>query len=172
MAQLTPEQEQSVRHWAAEGASLNDIQDRLRREFDVALTYLEARLMAVSLGVKVQEKKKEGPAPDLKGPAAAPAGSPGSAPPQAAGPAAEAEVIPPPAPAGSGKVNVSVDQLAIPGTMASGKAVFSDGKTVSWYLDQFGRLGLKAPEPGYQPPAADIPVFQRELDRALQRAGF
>ncbi|HVV71326.1 MAG TPA: hypothetical protein VHI52_07485, partial [Verrucomicrobiae bacterium] len=65
-----------------------------------------------------------------------------------------------------------VDQLAVPGAMVSGKATFSDGTTASWYLDQMGRLGLKASTPGYQPPAADIPVFQQELDLALQRAGF
>jgi hypothetical protein len=56
--------------------------------------------------------------------------------------------------------------------LASGQATFSDGKTASWYLDELGRLGMKAPEPGYKPPAADIPMFQRELDRALKRAGF
>ena len=48
----------------------------------------------------------------------------------------------------------------------------SDGKTAGWYLDQMGRLGLRATEPGYQPPAADIPVFQRELQRLLQTQGY
>jgi hypothetical protein len=74
--------------------------------------------------------------------------------------------------AGAGNVTLTIDQLAIPGTMVSGKATFSDGKTAGWYLDQFGRLGLRAPEPGYQPPAADIPVFQRELQRLLQKQGY
>ncbi len=50
MATLTKEQEQAVAQWAAEGASLNDIQARLNSEFHVNLTYLDARLLVIELG--------------------------------------------------------------------------------------------------------------------------
>lgn len=163
MATLTKEQEQAVAQWAGEGASLNDIQARLKSEFDVTVTYLDARLLVMGLGVSLKEKKKETP-PEEKMEA--------SPPPAKASSADDDADLLPPTGASGGKVSVSVDQLAMPGTMASGKATFSDGTTAAWYLDQTGRLGLKAPTPGYQPPAADIPVFQQELDLALQRAGF
>lgn len=82
------------------------------------------------------------------------------------------EAASPQEPAGTGNVTVTLDVVTLPGTMVSGKATFSDGKTASWYLDQFGRLGLRAVEPGYQPPPADIPVFQKQLQRLLQKQGF
>jgi hypothetical protein len=157
---LTSEQLAAVRQWAAEGATLNDLQARLKQQFGVSLTYLEARLLMVDLQVSVQDKPREKPAAEEPAPAPAPA--------------AEAPPSPPddePAPAG-GSVTVTVDQLAIPGAMVSGRVTFSDGKTGAWYIDQMGRLGMRAPEQGYQPPPADIPVFQSELDRLLAQAGF
>ena len=39
MAQLSPEQLAHVEQWASEGANLNQVQDRLRSEFDINLTY-------------------------------------------------------------------------------------------------------------------------------------
>ncbi len=170
MSKLTKEQEQAVRQWAAEGANLNLIQDRLKNEHDITLTYFDARMLVVDLGLKLQEKKRDMPAEEKK--EATPEMAPSSeAADDFSDDAVEAEVIPPQA-AGGGSVKISIDQIAIPGNMASGKATFSDGKTASWYVDQMGRLGLNAPEPGYKPPAGDIPVFQRELDLALQRAGL
>lgn len=170
MLKLTKEQEQAVRKWAAEGANLNEIQDRLRSEHDITMTYFDARMLVVDLDLKLQEKKRDTPAEEKKDvePASV---SPSETVDEFSDEAIEPEVIPPQAP-GGGSVKISIDQIAIPGTMASGKATFSDGKTASWYVDQMGRLGLNAPEPGYKPPAGDIPVFQRELDLALQRAGL
>jgi hypothetical protein len=165
MATLSKEQEQAVAQWAAEGATLNDIQARIKTDFDITMTYLDTRLLVTGLGVKLKEKKKDTP-PEEK-----PAAAPPPAQADFAGEKPEAELMPPVG-AGGGKVTVSVDQIATPGTMASGNATFSDGQSATWYLDQTGRLGLRAPTPGYQPPAADIPVFQQELDLALQRAGF
>ena len=172
MPKLTKEQEQAVRKWAEEGANLNEIQTRLKSEHDVTLTYFDARMLVVDLGLKLQEKKRETPAEEKKE-AALPAPPPqDSVEDYGEDEPLEPEVLPPQGQPGGGKATVTVDQIAIPGTMASGKVTFSDGKTASWYVDQMGRLGLQAPEQGYQPPKADIPVFQRELDLALQRAGF
>lgn len=168
MANLTPEQLASVNRWAADGATLNDIQQRLKTEFGLSITYMEARLLMLDLGVKLQDKPRE-PDPAQKAP------PPASAPTEMEGQPDDrlddAEEVAS-AQTGSGKVTVTVDELIIPGALVSGKATFSDGKTISWYVDQMGRLGMKAPEPGYKPPPADVPTFQKELDRVLMQQGF
>ena len=94
--QLTPEQEAKVRAWAADGASLSDIQTRLADECGVRLSYLETRFLLLDLKVDLVEKpKKSPPPPDL--PASGGAGVPpaddyGAAPPlpgEPGGPGAE-----------------------------------------------------------------------------------
>ncbi|MFC5454094.1 hypothetical protein [Prosthecobacter fluviatilis] len=163
MANLTPQQRQLVEQWAAEGASLNQIQDRLRNECATTLTYMETRLLILELGVKLQDKPREAPPEEKPGPAPAPAESQEDA--------VADEVLPPDGSAG-GALKVSVDDLPPPGAIISGKATFSDGVTVQWFMDQQGRFGMRGPAPGYQPPAADIPAFQSELDTILQLRGF
>src|SRR5436190_15802164 len=167
MAKLTEDQKKSVAQWAADGATLNQIQDRLRTEFSLTMTYMDTRLLVMELGLKLQDKPKEKlPEPESKP-------SHGDALPEDARDLEGADVTPPDVgDEGAGNVTLSVDEITIPGTMVSGKATFSDGKTAGWSLDQFGRLGLRAPEPGYQPPPQDIPIFQRELQRLLQTQGY
>jgi hypothetical protein len=156
MPQLTSEQLARVEAWAAEGANLNQIQDRLKSEFALTLTYLEARLLMADVGVRLKDKER----PVEK-------------------PADPADPVPPTAPEtepasadDAGSVNLSVDAITAPGTLASGKVTFSDGVAATWYVDQMGRLGLGGAPQGYQPPPADVPVFQQQLDRALMQAGF
>lgn len=175
MAKLTSDQQTSVAQWVADGATLNDIQDRLKRELGMTLTYMDTRLLIMELGLKLIDKPKEVlPQPESKPPEQErlpeeqASYDEGDLPPEDA-PAYEAEDA---LPMQGGDVSVSLDALAIPGTMVSGKATFSDGKTASWHIDQYGRLGLRPPEPGYQPPPADIPIFQRELQRLLQQQGY
>jgi hypothetical protein len=67
---------------------------------------------------------------------------------------------------------VVADSIANPGTLVSGKVTFGDGKRAKWYLDQFGRLGFDADDPGYRPKEADFVSFQRELEVELRRQGF
>ncbi len=159
MSQLTSEQHAAVQRWAGEGATLNDLQQRLKAEFGVSLTYLEARLLMLDLNVKIQDKPRE--QPKAEEPAPEPAEE---TPPDAEEPGAE--------PAAPGGLRLEVDQLAIPGAIISGKVTFSDGQAAGWYLDQMGRLGLRGTEPGYKPPQQDVPLFQQELDRVLAQAGF
>ena len=71
-----------------------------------------------------------------------------------------------------GEVSLSVDQLARPGAMVSGKVTFSDGNSADWYFDQSGQLGLVPQQPGYRPPPADLQQFQTALNEELTRMGF
>ena len=74
MSQLSPEQLAHVEQWAAAGANLNQVQDRLKTEFGISLTYLDARLLMVDIGVRLQEKPREPMKPaETEPPPAAPA---------------------------------------------------------------------------------------------------
>ena len=76
-------------------------------------------------------------------------------------------------PAGApGRVSLTVDQLTRPGAVVSGKVTFSDGITAGWQIDQTGRLGLIAPQPGYRPPASDVAPFQAALEAELSKLGL
>jgi hypothetical protein len=125
---------------------------------------METRLLIMELGVKIQDKPREVP-PEEK-----PAPPPPE--PAADGDVAVADEIAPPEAAAGGDLKISVDEVPPPGAIISGRATFSDGVTVQWFMDQQGRFGMRGPAPGYQPPAADIPAFQAELDNILLQRGF
>ena len=55
MSNLTPEQLAQVEQWAADGATLNDVQTRLKNELGISLTYLEARLLMLDVGVRLKD---------------------------------------------------------------------------------------------------------------------
>ena len=157
MANLTPEQLETVTQWAAGGANLNEVQSRLKTEFGITLTYLDARMLLLDVGVRLKEKERPAPPPEPEPAAVAP-------PPSAEDwQASDGAGAPPEA-----QVHVSADPVPLEGTMASGKATFSDGEVVVWYVDGSGRLGMKAPFAGYKPPVADIPIFEQKLDLLLQ----
>ncbi|MBV6499779.1 MAG: hypothetical protein CJBNEKGG_02242 [Prosthecobacter sp.] len=169
MSSLTPEQLSQVEQWAAAGATLNDVQTRLKNELGISLTYLEARLLMLDVGVRLKDKPREQPKPEEPAPAA----------PQDE--LAEPEIpdedespvdVDDPQATPGGSVTLTADQITTPGALISGKVTFSDGQTANWYLDQFGRLGLGGAPQGYQPPKGDIPQFQKQLDQLMQRAGF
>jgi len=159
--QLTDEQKQKVAGWIADGMKLSDIQVQLGEVFGVRLTYMDVRLLVDDL--KLMPKDAPAPAP-VAAPAAAEA-SVGETPPPSA-------LLSDASPAPAAKVSLSVDQIARPGTIASGSVTFSDGKSSKWYLDQMGRLGLAPAEQGYRPPAGDVEEFQVALDRELQKLGY
>ena len=156
MAQLTPEQLASVEQWAADGANLNQVQDRLRSDFGINLTYLDARLLMLDVGVRIKDRPKD--VPKVPEPAAS-----------ASGPEDDLE-RPPGLPPSS--VKLTADQVTRPGTIISGKVSFSDGQLASWHMDQTGRLALTGAPSGYQPPQDDIPNFQHQLDLLMQQAGI
>ena len=156
--QITDEQKQKIAAWIAEGMSLSNIQDRMGKELEIRCTYMEARMLVDDL--KLTPKDVEPPAPKV--PPAAPV-------PEAA---AASTLLTDDSPAPVGKVALTVDQIARPGTMVSGDVTFSDGKTAKWHLDQQGQLRVVAGDPAYRPIPSDVEEFQVALDRELQKMGF
>jgi len=158
---LDDAQKNRVTEWIEQGLKLSEIQDKLAADLGITMTYMEVRFLIDDLGVKLKDKPKEAP-PEVK-PTAAPAG-PANAP--AAGVEPDAEGLL------GGNVSVTVDQVTRPGALVSGKVKFSDGKGAEWYLDQMGRLGLAAKDPGYKPSQEDLMEFQAELQNELARLGY
>jgi hypothetical protein len=151
-------QRQKVAAWIADGAKLSEIQTRLMSEFGLKLTYMEVRFLVDDL--KLTPKDPE--PPKVATPVA-----------EAAKPAEKKNAPPSVGPAGAtGGVSVTVDQLARPGAIVSGKVVFSDGQQAEWYLDQTGRLGVVPRQQGYKPTADDVQQFQAALQSELARMGF
>jgi len=159
---LTEEQRQRVTAWILEGAKLSEIQNRLLSEFKLKFTYMEVRFLVDDLKLT----PKDPVPPKLVAP---------PVPPPVAG-EAKLTAEKNPAPEGtipvSGGVSVSVDQIAKPGAIVSGKVTFSDGQIADWYLDQTGRLGVVPAQQGYKPNAADVQDFQTALQSEIAKLGF
>ncbi len=151
--ELTAEQKQSVAAWIEDGAKLSEIQQRLSQEFDVHLTYMDARFLIDDMKLAIKE------APEPPAPVEEPAAEAAEMPVDAASP-------------GSGAVSVKVDTITRPGSLVSGTVTFSDGKDSAWYLDQTGRLGMVPGEAGYRPPEPDIAEFQAMLEQELAKLGI
>ena len=163
---LTDDQVSTIAQWAADGAQLADIQKRMEDEMEIRLTYMDTRFLVLDLGIEIRNLADE-----AKAAAAAE---------EAANPTQNAEVrsddeltvddveILPPPPAG-GKVSVTVDEIARPGVMASGRVTFPGGQGGMWYVDEQGRLGVDPDTEGYQPTEADVMAFQSELQAAMDK---
>jgi hypothetical protein len=157
---LDDKQRQQVAAWIADGLKLSEIQNHIASEFGLRVTYMEVRLLVDDL--KLTPKDPEPPKP-----------APASA--LTAAPTAPASPLAPDVPATAtpaGGVAVTVDQLARPGAMVSGKVTFSDGQKADWYLDQTGRLGLVPAQQGYKPSAPDVQQFQLALQDEMAKMGF
>ena len=159
---LDETQRQQVAAWIAAGAKLSEIQNRLASELGVKLTYMEVRFLVDDL--KLVPKDPE--PPKVAEPAAA------AKPPLAAKPVSKEPADEFPAPAGGGKVSVTVDQITRPGAIVSGKVTFSDGQAADWYLDQTGRLGVVPKQQGYKPSQADVQDFQIALQQEVAKLGY
>ena len=159
---LDEAQRQKVAAWIAEGAKLSEIQNRLTSEFGIKLTYMEARFLVDDLKLTPHDPE---PPKVVEPPAAAKS--------QTTTPLSTTPVGPADGnPAAGGKVSVTVDQIARPGALVSGKVTFSDGQTAEWYLDQTGRLGVVPKQQGYKPSAADVQDFQLALQQEVAKLGY
>ncbi|MGO9204309.1 MAG: hypothetical protein ACLQM8_27635 [Limisphaerales bacterium] len=163
---LDEAQRNKAAEWIKQGLKLSEIQDRLASEFGLRLTYMDVRLLVDDLKLVPKDAEPAKTSGALLGPsgAAAPAARGGNR--SAASPGAAAPKSRP------GEVSLSVDQVARPGAMVSGKVTFSDGNSADWYFDQSGQLGLVPQQPGYRPPPADLQQFQTALNEELTRMGF
>jgi len=160
---LDEKQHQKVAVWIADGLKISEIQNRLESEFGFRATYMEIRLLVDDL--KLTPKDPEPPKPPPAAPASPLAAAP-TAPAAPLAPTASATAMP------AGGVTVTVDHLARPGAMVSGKVTFSDGQKADWYLDQAGRLGVVPVVQGYKPSAADVQQFQLALQDEMAKMGF
>jgi len=155
---LDEAQRQRVTAWVLAGAKLSEIQSRLAEEFSIKLTYMEVRFLVDDLKLTLKDPEP----PKVVAPVAG-----------AAKPADKKTPPPPAGPAGAtGGVAVTVDQIARPGAIVSGKVAFSDGQQADWYLDQTGRLGVVTKQQGYKPSAADVQQFQAALQSEIAKLGF
>ena len=174
--QVTEDQKKAIREWIQSGADLSKIQQSLKEEFELTLTYLDTRFLLADLGLEVQQEEEEA-APEesiteeqhhsAKSNEEEPEAKP-----------EEEESFPEDPEKEKGdqneKANVilTVDSLTQPQCVISGKVTFSDGKGASWYIDQLGRLGLNPDEEGYSPSEEDLEAFQVELRNVVSKEGL
>ena len=169
-----------VRQWIDQGLKVAEVQTRLADELGVRMTYMEARFLLDDLRLKPKDPP----------PAPKPAGTvlgPGASAPAAAGSAAGAAPMPgagpggltmtpvpevPGAGPGGGRVAVTVDEVARPSMLVSGKVTFSDGQAAEWGIDQMGRPMLIPKKQGYRPAQSDVLEFQAALEQVLGRLGY
>ncbi len=141
--QLSENQVATIRKWAEEGATLPDLQLRMKEEFDLSVTYMDTRFIILDLNIELKEEKKEEPAVEKKA-----------------------------TPVPTGEVIVTMDTIALPGAMVSGKATFSDGETAIWMIDAAGRPRLDPDSVGYKPSQEDILEFQTQLRALVETTGL
>lgn len=153
MNELTDEQKAAVAAWIAEGLGLAEVQQRLREQYALTLTYMETRFLVDDLHLSLQDKAVEEESAKPHEPESVlkedePRASPGSG------------------------LRVTIDRVTQPHALVSGQVTFSDGQRATWMLDQLGRLALEPTTAGYRPTEQDIMAFQRELQRVAQQQGF
>ncbi|MGB0991597.1 MAG: hypothetical protein ACPG32_03920 [Akkermansiaceae bacterium] len=159
-SQLTPEQTAAIQSWVADGAQLADIQKRMESELGHRLTYMDTRFLVLDLNLEIKPAEEEAP------PAEDEPTSPDSDLTED-----DIEFLPPEenaAPLGGGRVSVTVDGVARPGVMVSGRVTFPDNQSGMWYVDEMGRLGLDPDTEGYRPSEADLVAFQKELQQVME----
>jgi hypothetical protein len=150
-SQLTPEQIETIKSWAENGARMADIQRRLGDELSLSATYMDTRFLMLDLGIELRDE------------------APVDEEPPAGGEPEPVEEPPVPEEAtGPGGVSVQLDQITKPGAMVSGRITFSDGERGMWWIDSTGRPGLDTETAGYRPSEADLVAFQTELRRLLE----
>jgi hypothetical protein len=158
------EQKSEIARWVSEGMGLSDIQKKINDDFAVVMTYMDVRFLVDDLNLTLVDEEE--PAEDT---AAEDTAAEDTADADTGDLGDTASEDSPPA---GGGVQVELDTVNPPGSMASGSVVFSDGERKSWSVDQFGRLGLSGGSEDYKPSEEDIAEFQKALDSALRGKGL
>lgn len=150
---FTDEQKSAVVDWLGQGRSLSDIQQALKVDFNLTITYMELRFMVDDLEMPLSEDTSEDPADTGED-------------------AADAVLEPEPVLDPSG-VQIDVDALVLPGALVSGSVTFSDGESLKWQLAATGQLGLiPGDNPDYRPSPEDVQSFQEQLEEVLRSKGY
>lgn len=156
---LSEEQIATVRSWAEDGADLSEIQQRLDKDLEIRITYLETRFLLEDLAIELLPEPE--PEPEVE---------------ETVNEETEAEDEESVSEDGGelpeGDVSVTIDTVQRPGAIVSGRVTFSGGKGAAWWLDQMGRLGMDADDPDYKPSEEELMSFQKELQAAIQNSGL
>ena len=143
MSRISAEQLDKVRAWAAQGIDLNGIQKNLAAECGVHMTYMDLRFLLLDHDIEIATAPEPAPAPE----------------PPAEEAAAPAEETP-------AAVQVTLDELQLPGALVSGKVLFPSGTRCSWMIDRMGSLSWI--EKNGDPTPEELRAFQTELMQKLQ----
>lgn len=152
---LTQEQQDQVRSWAAAGASLSEIQSRLAEEFSIMLSYMDTRFLVIDLDAQLKDKQ----VPVEKKPI-----EPSD---EEEADALESEPMP-----AHGDVSVEISPITRAGFALTGSVVFSDGMKAEWGFTNDGRFSLDPETEGYRPTAEDLRTFQTKLRALLPAQGY
>ena len=162
--QLEPAQLEAVKSWLAEGASLSDVQKRLKEELGVSMLYLDLRMLVLDIGASVREKEAPKPADP-------PAGRPAEK-------IDEADEVDDDETDDGGnsadlpRITVSLDRIMKPGALVSGEAEFPGNQKIHWVLDQMGRLAIDKAPPNFKPSQDEASAFQLSLRETLMKNGY
>jgi hypothetical protein len=150
---LTDEQTSAVVDWLGQGRSLSDIQQALKVDYNLIITYMELRFLVDDLEI--------------------PLGDDGAQTSDAASEEASEAVLEPEPVLEQSSVQIDVDALVLPGALVSGSVTFSDGESLKWQLAATGQLGLiPGDNPDYRPSPEDIQSFQDQLEDVLRSKGY
>lgn len=152
---FTDEQKSAVVDWLGQGRSLSDIQQALKIDFHLTLTYMELRFMVDDLEIPLSQHSTEEAV-------------------VASEDEDTAEAVLDPEPVlDQSTVHIEVDALVLPGALVSGSVTFSDGESLKWQLAATGQLGLiPGDNPEYRPSPEDIQSFQDQLEEVLRSKGY
>jgi len=170
--ELSAEQKEKVSEWVASGESIAKIQNLLKEECSLSMTYMDVRFLVDDLGVHYKDSNE-----------LAEQANEVSQKEEAAGEATSADCtsqedsnensIEGDLAAEVGSVVVDVDAVIRPGSLVSGTVIFSDGVQLGWQLSSTGQLGLiPGDNTEYRPSNEDLQSFQTQLQSVLQQKGF
>ena len=162
--QLEPAQLEAVKTWLAQGASLSDVQKRLKEEFGVSMLYLDLRMLVLDIGASVKEPPK--PPPEKP---AEPAGSDRSA---GSDGLDDPDGLDDLDDGALPRVSITLDRVMKPGALVSGEAVFPAGEKIHWLLDRAGRVAIDKAPPGFAPSQDEALAFQTALRETLMKNGY
>lgn len=163
--ELTKEQQEKVKGWAAEGASLSEIQSRISGEFGIRLSYMDTRFLVIDLNAAIKDKEEPRKQEPKK---QEPMGKTDEADETEGDEAIETE----PLGKAEGGVSVALSNLARPGFALTGTVVFSDGVNAGWGITNDGRISFEPQKEGYRPSHEDMKAFQLKLRELISAQGY